>query len=145
MNTINFKVDFYSSKAKMWKEELEQLRTIVLDRRPTEELKPGVPRYTLQDNNILLIHAFNDYCAPPSFKGALLNDADGLPIRQTENSRAGRRLRFTGVGEIAEMESVIQARIHETLEVEKSGLKVKYKKTVEFRSPPCTKRMIFYL
>ena len=31
MNNMNPKVDFYFSKAKKWQEELEQLRTIVLD------------------------------------------------------------------------------------------------------------------
>jgi uncharacterized protein YdeI (YjbR/CyaY-like superfamily) len=53
---MNPKVDFYFSKAKKWQEELEQLRTIVLDCGLTEELKWGVPCYTFQKSNIVLIH-----------------------------------------------------------------------------------------
>ncbi len=41
-NEMNPKVDFYFNKAKKWQEELEQLRTIVLDCGLTEELKWGV-------------------------------------------------------------------------------------------------------
>ena len=71
---MNPKVDFYFSKAKKWQEELEQLRTIVLDCGLTEELKWGVPCYTFQKSNIVLIHVFKEYCALLFFKGALLND-----------------------------------------------------------------------
>ena len=39
----NPKVDFYFTKAKNWQQEIEKLRTIVLDCGLTEELKWGVP------------------------------------------------------------------------------------------------------
>jgi uncharacterized protein YdeI (YjbR/CyaY-like superfamily) len=128
MNRTNPKVDFYFSKAKKWQEELEKLRTIVLDCQLTEELKWGVPCYTCQKNNIVLIHVFKEYCALLFFKGALLKDANGILVKQTENVQAGRQIRFTSVREIVEMENILKAYIHEAIEVEKAGLKVNFKK-----------------
>ncbi len=74
MNRMNPKVDFFFSKAKKWQEEFEKLRMIILDCELTEELKWGVPCYTFQKSNIVLIHGFKEYCALLFFKGALLND-----------------------------------------------------------------------
>ncbi|MCL4482959.1 MAG: YdeI family protein [Bacteroidetes bacterium] len=129
---MNPKVDQYLSKARKWQEELERLRIIVLGCQLTEELKWGVPCYTFQGNNIVLIHVFKEYCALLFFKGALLNDANGLLIRQSENVQAGRQIRFTNIREIVERETLLKAYIHEAIEVEKAGLKVSFKSTAEF-------------
>jgi len=135
MNTTNPKVDFFFSKAEKWQEEFEKLRMIILDCELTEELKWGVPCYTFQKSNIVLIHGFKEYCAILFIKGALLHDAHGLLIQQTENVQAARQIRFTDVREIVEMEPILKAYIHEAIEVEKAGLKVNYKKATEFIIP----------
>jgi uncharacterized protein YdeI (YjbR/CyaY-like superfamily) len=132
---MNPKVDFYFSKAKNWQKELEQLRRIVLDCGLNEELKWGVPCYTFEKANIVLIHTFKEYCALLFFKGALLNDANGILIQQTENVQAARQIRFTTVREIVEMKTTLKAYIFEAIEVEKAGLKVSLKKTTEFKIP----------
>ncbi|MGD0755151.1 MAG: YdeI family protein [Bacteroidales bacterium] len=132
---MNPKVDVYLSKAKKWQEEFEKLRMIILDCQLTEELKWGVPCYTFQKSNIVLIHGFKEYCALLFFKGALLNDANGILIQQTENVQAARQIRFTNVREIVKMETVLKAYINEAIEVEKAGLKVNLKKTTEFIIP----------
>jgi len=132
---MNPKVDFFFSKAKKWQKELEQLRLIVLDCGLTEELKWGVPCYTLQKSNIVMIHAFKEYCALLFFKGALLHDANGMLIQQTENVQAARQIRFTNVREIVKREAILKAYIYEAIEVEKAGLKVNLKKTAEFSIP----------
>ena len=132
---MNPKVDFYFRKAKEWKGELEQLRTIVLETPLVEEMKWGVPCYTFQESNVVLIHAFKDYCALLFVKGALLSDPDGILIQQTKNVQSGRQIRFTNVGEIVEMEPILKAYIHEAIEVEKAGLKVKLKETSEYPVP----------
>jgi len=129
---MNSKVDFYFSKAKAWQQELEQLRIIALDSGLREELKWGCPCYTFQDDNIVLIHVFKEYCALLFFKGALLQDPDGILIQQTKNVQAARQVRFTNVLEILEMKSTLKAYIYEAIEVEKAGLKVDLKKTEEF-------------
>ncbi|MDO6434848.1 YdeI family protein [Flavitalea sp. BT771] len=132
---MNPKVDFYFDKAKTWQKELEQLRTIVLDCGLTEELKWGVPCYTLGKSNIVLIHVFKEYCALLFFKGALLNDAKGILIQQTENVQAARQIRFTNLREIVKLEATLKAYIYEAIEVEKAGLQVKLKRTAEFPIP----------
>lgn len=132
---MNPKVDFYFSKAKKWQQEIEQLRMIVLDCGLAEELKWGVPCYTFQQSNIVLIHVFKEYCAFLFFKGVLLNDANGLLVQQTEHVQAARQIRFTHVREIVKMEPILKAYIYEAIEVEKAGLKVSLKKTTAFIVP----------
>jgi uncharacterized protein YdeI (YjbR/CyaY-like superfamily) len=132
---MNHKVDVFLSKAKKWQEEFEKLRMIILDCQLTEELKWGVPCYTFQKSNIVLIHGFKEYCALLFFKGALLNDVNGVLIQQTENVQAARQIRFTNVREIVKMEPILKAYIYEAIEVEKAGLKVNFKKTKEFIIP----------
>lgn len=135
MNRMNPKVDAYLSKAKKWQEELKKLRMIILDCQLTEELKWGKPCYTFQKSNIVLIQVFKEYCALLFFKGALLNDANGILIKPGENTQAGRQIRFTNVREIVEMETSLKAYIYEAIEVEKAGLKVHFKNTTEFIIP----------
>ncbi len=132
---MNPRVDFYFTKAKKWQEEIRKLRMIVLDCGLTEELKWGVPCYTLGKKNIVLIHVFKEYCALLFFKGVLLSDTNGILIQQTENVLAARQIRFTNVKEIVKMERTVKAYIHEAIEVEKAGLKVDLKKTAEFKMP----------
>ena len=132
---MNPKVDFFFNRASKWQKEFEQLRTIILDVGLTEELKWGVPCYTFQKRNIVLIHGFKDYCAVLFFKGALLQDTNDILIQQTENVQAGRQVRFTHVRELVELTSTLKAYIYEAIEVEKAGLKVDFKKTAEFVIP----------
>ena len=141
-STLNPKVDFYFGKNKLstdkannWQEELEQLRTIILDCGLTEELKWGCPCYTLDKSNIVLIHGFKEYCALLFHKGALLKDPDGILIQQTENVQSARQIRFTTVQQIVEMEATLKAYIFAAIEVEKAGLEVVFKPTAEFPMP----------
>jgi len=132
---MNSKVDFYFSKGKTWQKELEKLRMIILDCGLTEELKWGVPCYVFEKSNIVLIHVFKEYCAILFFKGALLQDTNGILVQQTENVQAARQIRFTNVREIVKLEPVLKAYIYEAIEVEKAGLKVELKKTTAFKIP----------
>lgn len=132
MNEMNPKVDFYFNKAQKWQEEIEKMRAIALDCGLNEELKWGCPCYTFQKNNIVLIHTFKEYCAFLFFKGALLDDAHGILVQQTENVQSARQARFTDINEIVGQEPILKAYIYEAIEVEKAGLKVDFKKTDEF-------------
>jgi uncharacterized protein YdeI (YjbR/CyaY-like superfamily) len=135
MNSMNPKVDWFFNKAEKWQEEVNKLRTIVLDCGLTEELKWGNPCYTYQKNNIVLIHVFKEYCGLLFFKGALLNDTHGLLIQQTENVQVPRQMRFTNLIEVTEREAIIKSHIYEAIEVEKAGLKMPLKKTEDFKVP----------
>jgi len=135
INRTNPKVDFFFEKEKKWREEFERLRTIILDCQLNEELKWGVPCYTFEKKNIVLMHGFKEYCAILFVKGALLKDAKGVLIQQTENVQAARQIRFTNVREIVKMEATLKAYIKDAIEVEKAGLKVELKKTSDFKIP----------
>ncbi|WP_285571561.1 YdeI/OmpD-associated family protein [Geothrix limicola] len=135
MGRTNPKVDFFFEKASPWQESFRALRQIILDTPLTEDLKWGVPCYTLEGKNVVLIHGFKDYCAVLFHKGALLKDPQGVLITQTENVQAARQIRFTALREIHGMESLLKAYIREAIEVEASGQKVAYKKPSEFALP----------
>ena len=132
---MNPKVDWFFDKATKWQKEYEKLRKIILDCGLIEELKWGCPCYTFENTNIVLIHGFKEYCALLFFKGALLNDPNGILIQQTKNVQSARQIRFTNIREIVKMEKILKAYVYEAIEVERAGLKVKLKKTSEFKVP----------
>ena len=135
MSPQNPKVDFYFSTAKKWQDEFKQLRIILLGFDLTEELKWGCPCYTYNNNNVVLIHGFKEYCALLFFKGALLHDTKGILIKQTENVQAARQIRFTNVQETVETKAVLKVYINEAIKVEKAGLKVEMEKTSAYSIP----------
>ena len=132
---MNPKVDEYLGKVKKWQDELVRLREIVLDCQLVEELKWKVPCYTINGKNIVLIHAFKEYCALLFMKGSLLNDSKNILFQQTDNVQSGRQIRFTNIQEIIDLEADLKAYIFEAIEVEKAGLKIEYKKTEDFEMP----------
>lgn len=119
----------------MWQDEMTFLRKIILDCGLVEDFKWKHPCYTLNKNNIVLIHGFKEYCAVLYHKGALLKDSKNLLIQQTENVQVARQMRFTDLNEIRELESTIKTYIFEAIEVEKAGLQVAMKKTSDFNMP----------
>ena len=135
MSEMNPKVDWFFSKDTKWQKEYEKLRKIIIDCGLIEELKWGCPCYTFENTNIVLIHGFKEYCALLFFKGALLNDPNGILIQQTKNVQSARQIRFTNTKEIVKMEKILKAYVYEAIEVERAGLKVKLKKTSEFKIP----------
>lgn len=135
MGKTNPEVDAFFSKAEKWREEMERLRTIVLDCGLTEELKWYQPCYTFDGHNVAIVSKFKDYCVLSFFKGVLLNDPEGILVAPGENSQSTRQIQFTSVDEVVEMEAAIRAYVHEAVAVEKSGRQVQLKKTREYDVP----------
>ena len=132
---MNPKVDFFFDKAGRWESATRELRRIILDCGLVEELKWGVPCYTVNKHNVVLIHHFKEYCAVLFHQGALLDDTAGILIQQTENVQAARQVRFTGVAEVLKTESVIVAYVAQAVENEVAGRRVEMKKTTAFETP----------
>ncbi|MGH7739334.1 MAG: YdeI/OmpD-associated family protein [bacterium] len=130
----NLRVDDFFNKAEKWREEFRELRNIILRCPLKEELKWGKPSYSFKGKNIVLIQGFKEYCALLFFKGALLKDAKGLLARMGA-TQAARQIRFTHSREIAENKNIVKAYIEEAIEVEKFGLRVRMKKTSDFKIP----------
>ena len=114
-----------------WTEELTFLRTLVVNTGLVEELKWGVPCYTFQKNNVVIVAGFNHYCSITFLKGTLLNDAHTILSKPGENTQAARMIKFTSIQEIIDLEPLIKAYLFEAIEVEKLGLKVDFKKNPE--------------
>lgn len=145
MNDMNPKVDHYlevgcgrcplggtpDCKVHRWQEELRHLRAIVLDCGLTEEVKWSIPTYTFRQKNVLVIAAFNDYCALSFFKGALLKDAKGWLSKPGENTQSARVIKFTNVQEIVTLEPILKEYIFEAIELEKTGLNITFKNNPE--------------
>ncbi len=132
---MNPKVDEFLARERKWQEEFRKLRQIILDRGLTEELKWGQPCYTLDGQNVVLMHGFKEYCALLFMKGALLKDAKSILVQQTENVQSARQIRFTKAQEIAKLEKTLKAYIEEAIKVEKAGLRVEPKKTSDLAIP----------
>lgn len=139
---MNPKVDFFFNKDTNWQKEYQALREIILDCGLTETLKWGVPCYTYNDANIVLIHGFKEYCALLFHKGVLLKDPEQILIQQTKNVQSARQMRFTKLTEIKDLEKSIKAYVFEAVEVEKAGIKVEFKKTKEFEMPEEFEQML---
>lgn len=133
--TLNPKVDAFIGREKRWQTEVIELRRIALASGLTEDLKWGVPCYTLDGANVVILHTFKEYCAYLFFKGALMNDEAHLLIQQTENVQATRQVRFTSPDQVVELEPVLHAYIQEAIALERSGAKVNMKDTSEFKIP----------
>lgn len=132
---MNPKVDWYFNKPSKWQESYRELRHIILECGLQEELKWGVPCYTFNGNNVLLIHGFKDYCAVLFHKGALLKDKNKILVQQTKNVQAARQIRFSNVEEIVTSHKMLLTYIKDAIAMEKSGLKVEMKETKEFEMP----------
>lgn len=110
--------------AERWRDEAEALRRILLGTGLVEEVKWRIPCYTHGDRNICILQWMRGFLALLFFKGALLPDPDGLLERQGPNSRAGFRLRFTSVSEVARAERAITGFVEAAIRVEEAGLRV---------------------
>lgn len=132
---MNSKVDDYLGKTLRWKEELEQLRTIILDCGLTEELKWGSPCYSYRKHNVVIIGELKECCVLSFFKGALLKDTEGILVKPGENTQAARIIKFTGVKEIVKLKATLKAYIFEAIEIEKAGLKVDFKEKTQLVFP----------
>jgi uncharacterized protein YdeI (YjbR/CyaY-like superfamily) len=118
------RIDESFEKASLWREEARGLRQVLLDCGLAEELKWGKPCYTLAGKNVAIIQRMNDFLALLFFKGALLDDPDGVLEPPGPNSRVGRRIRFTGVEDVRAKGASLRASIRQAIEVEKAGLTV---------------------
>jgi uncharacterized protein YdeI (YjbR/CyaY-like superfamily) len=132
---MNPKVDAFINRASIWQEEMEKLRTILLDCGLTEEIKWGKPCYAYQGSNIVVMQPFKAYFALLFFKGYLLKDPEGILVKTGENTHVGRQIRFTGVKEISKLQKTVKAYIYEAIEAEKAGGSIKEKKKPELKLP----------
>jgi uncharacterized protein YdeI (YjbR/CyaY-like superfamily) len=100
-----------------------------------EERKWGVPCYTYEGKNVIMLGAFKEYASIMFFKGALLEDTAAIMVRQTENVQATRQIRITTLAGITPLEKTIKEYIQSAIALEKTGAKVTYKRTSDYPVP----------
>jgi uncharacterized protein YdeI (YjbR/CyaY-like superfamily) len=111
-------------KVHRWTLILEKLRQFLLETELEEERKWGMPTYTLNGKNVLMLAVFNDSCALSFLKGILIQDPDGLLEFPGPNSQQGKIIRFTGLEQVDLRESSIRDFIRQAIEIEKKGKKI---------------------
>ena len=121
---MNPKVDAYITRSEKWPDEMTGLRPILLGCGLTEDIKWGKPCYSYEGGNIAILQEMKEFLALMFFKGALLDDPEGILEEQGPNSRSARRIRFTSVEDVARLSNTVKAYIDEAIDVEESGLEV---------------------
>lgn len=114
-----------------WHDILVAMRVLAQECMLLEEVKWSVPCYTLNGKNVVMIHAFKEYCGFMFMKGALLSDPQGQLHRQTENVTAGRQLRFIHLDDFLSQRDLIKSFILEAIDLEKQGKKIEKPKQSE--------------
>jgi uncharacterized protein YdeI (YjbR/CyaY-like superfamily) len=117
--------------AEPWRDEIAELRRIVLECGLTEEVKWGAPCFTADGGNVVIIGVLNDYCCLSFFKGVLLKDPEGILQAPGENSRSGRLIPFTAVDQILAQEATLKAYVDEAAGLERAGATVDFAKDRE--------------
>jgi uncharacterized protein YdeI (YjbR/CyaY-like superfamily) len=113
-----------------WHPILLSMRELAAECMLTEEVKWSVPCYTLKGKNVLMIHAFMEYCSIMFMKGSLLTDPENILHRQTDNVTAGRQLRYTNLADFLAQREQAKAFIMAAITLEEAGKKVE-KRTEE--------------
>jgi uncharacterized protein YdeI (YjbR/CyaY-like superfamily) len=121
---MNPEVDAYVERSTRWPEEVRRLRGVLLGTGLTEELKWGKPCYAHQGGNIAIVQEMKDFLALMFFKGALLDDPDGVLEDQGPNSRSARRVQFTSVDDVERLAPAVTALVARAVAVEDAGLTV---------------------
>ncbi len=75
---MNPKVDAFIRRSEKWPKVMFELRPILLSCGLTEDIKWGKPCYCRVVRNIVILQEMKEFPALMFFKGALLNDANGV-------------------------------------------------------------------
>lgn len=110
-------------KALFWNKPLVALRATLLASGLTEEMKWGVPCYTLGGKNVAMLLAMKEHCAVAFFRGAEL-DPDGALLESAgENSQASKQLRFRSMDDVKEKQGALVTLLDEAIQLERAGAK----------------------
>ena len=88
---MNPKVDAYIERSTIWPEEMAALRPVLLGCGLAEEIKWGKPCYSREGKNVAILQEMKGFLSLMLFKGALLEDPEGILEEQGPNSRLARQ------------------------------------------------------
>ena len=124
----------YAEKHQKWKEQLQQLRELLLSTELEETIKWGAPTYVLNNKNVVGLGAFKNHCALWFFNGALLQQNTKLLVNaQEEKTKALRQIRFKENDQL--QLSVLKKYIEEAIELQKADKEIKPRKSKPIEIP----------
>lgn len=129
------RIDRFIDEAPRWREEMRALRDVLRDCELHEDFKWGKPCFTAAGGNIVILQPFKPHLALMFFKGALLDDPEGILRSQGENTRSAMRIEFTDPEQVAALESSVRAYVAEAIAIEEAGLAVPKKAFAERAVP----------
>ena len=124
----------YAEKHQKWKEQLQQLRELLLSTELEETIKWGAPTYVLNNKNVVGLGAFKNHCALWFFNGALFQQNTELLFNaQEEKTKALRQIRFKENDQL--QLSVLKKYVEEAIQLQKAGKEIKPKKNKPLTIP----------
>jgi len=117
-----------------WEAEIREMRRVLGGLGMKEECKWGKPTYTVDGKNVVIMQGFKEYFALGFFQGALLKDPKKVLV-QLGQVHAARVMKFASVKEITARAATIKEYVREAIALEKSGRRMKPKKTSDFPVP----------
>ena len=111
-------------KVHRWTAPLEALRALLRSTPLVEEMKWGAPCYTLDGKNVAMLAALNDSCTLSFFKGAALDDADGVLARPGPNSRFARLIHFRGLDDVQALRPAAERLVQQAIANERAGVRI---------------------
>ncbi len=121
------KLERFFDDLKQWQSEMRQFRQIALSCGLVETYKWRSPCYTHRGGNIIVLGAFKSYCTMSFFKGALIQDADGILSKPGENTQSARMAKVTQPGDIQHLAPILRAYLFEAMALEEAGEKYEFK------------------
>jgi len=127
-------VDEFFYKIERWRVELQVLRTVLLLTEFNEELKWGVPTYTVNGKNVVSISGYKNHFAIWFFQGAFLKDTSKVLINAQEGKTKGQRQwRFNSIDDI-DIE-LLNVYLIEAIQNQKNGKEVQVNTSEFFLIP----------
>lgn len=124
----------YIEKHPQWKNELKQLREVILLTNLEETIKWGAPTYTLKNKNVVSLGGFKNHYALWFFNGALLKKNTNLLVNAQEGkTKALRQIKFTK--EDAIDSPILKAYIEEAIQLQQEGKSIPIQKNKELIIP----------
>ncbi len=116
-------------KVHRWDRELALLRSWILETGLVEECKWGVPCYTQNGRNLVMLSALNDACVLSFLEGASLKDATGLLEKPGPNSVRDRVIRWRSWEALQGAEVVVKELLQQHINGNPSAQGVQSRKT----------------
>ena len=129
-------VEEYITASGEWEESLRFFRELFKATELLEEVKWGMPVYTLHGKNVAGFSAFTSFSGIWFYQGVFLSDPEKKLINAQEGvTKAMRQWRFTSLDEIRDSQDTIRAYLDEAIQNQKEGKEIKPERNKPIQIP----------